>query len=447
MLAVLAAVALVVAGVIAFLLHDQTAAFHAMVAEMRAAGEPTRYEDLAPAVDPDQNGVADLDAACAWLVAKAGPQFTWKAIGPWSVDPNEDVSWFEEVMTEQRDDPVAILQALLAHQRETLPWWERTTPEQLAELAAFLDTLAPFLDRVEAACAKPHLVYGVRRDSKGDLDWRVGGREGREVLSALALAARDPATRLRAIRAQLTIADKVVSPVLRAFGTSAQSTGIHDLRIGLEANALDAVAARAALDALLRHDWIATIPARLRAECVGTIEGYRSILDGRFPTRPWYKRVADRIRGKAPPVLSRETGDELVRFCGVLRAGAAELTSPRSTYLERILAVDELGAGIARTVWSVRRTEAGQRLARVALAACAHRKANGDWPNSLDELAPLFPDGIPLDPFGEQPFSYERTGAGVRLSSACMPEYGGDAATQVERDAARREENLLWDLR
>ncbi|MEM8883161.1 MAG: hypothetical protein AAGD14_03745 [Planctomycetota bacterium] len=58
------------------------------------------------------------------------------------------------------------------------------------------------------------------------------------------------------------------------------------------------------------------------------------------------------------------------------------------------------------------------RLARILLALHAHRQARGAFPESLSELAPLFPDGIPLDPATEKPFSYER---GVKIGAAGDP--------------------------
>jgi len=52
------------------------------------------------------------------------------------------------------------------------------------------------------------------------------------------------------------------------------------------------------------------------------------------------------------------------------------------------------------------------RITRIGLAVLAHRAKTARWPASL---APLFPDGIPEDPFTEQPFAYH---PGERIASA-----------------------------
>jgi len=55
------------------------------------------------------------------------------------------------------------------------------------------------------------------------------------------------------------------------------------------------------------------------------------------------------------------------------------------------------------------------RLARVALALLVFRQEKGGWPDRLDELQYLFPDGMPQDPFVNEPFAYERTDKGRRI--------------------------------
>ena len=88
------------------------------------------------------------------------------------------------------------------------------------------------------------------------------------------------------------------------------------------------------------------------------------------------------------------------------------------------------------------RTDGATRLARIALAAAEHRATHGDFPASLDELKPMFPDGVPLDPYTDAPFVYEKTAAGVRIASAGrLPE---DAPLD---DATLRERCLVWELK
>jgi len=88
------------------------------------------------------------------------------------------------------------------------------------------------------------------------------------------------------------------------------------------------------------------------------------------------------------------------------------------------------------------RTDAATRLARVALAAAEHRATHGDFPASLDELKPMFPDGVPLDPFTDAAFVYEKTATGVRIASA-----GRLADDRPIDEATLRERVLVWELK
>lgn len=76
------------------------------------------------------------------------------------------------------------------------------------------------------------------------------------------------------------------------------------------------------------------------------------------------------------------------------------------------------------------------RLARVALALLAYEQTRGAWPESLSALAPMFPDGVPTDPYTDSPFVYRRESDGVLL-----------AAAQPEEEASERiEHRLVWHL-
>jgi hypothetical protein len=65
--------------------------------------------------------------------------------------------------------------------------------------------------------------------------------------------------------------------------------------------------------------------------------------------------------------------------------------------------------------WILARADARGRLARLALAAYEHRRLNGAWPRAAADLAPLFPDGVPLDPFTGGPFLVEHDGDALVL--------------------------------
>jgi hypothetical protein len=59
-----------------------------------------------------------------------------------------------------------------------------------------------------------------------------------------------------------------------------------------------------------------------------------------------------------------------------------------------------------------------------ALAAERYRRARGDWPPSLEALAPRFLGAVPLDPSDAQPLSYAKTNDGVVIYSAVADSNG-----------------------
>lgn len=83
---------------------------------------------------------------------------------------------------------------------------------------------------------------------------------------------------------------------------------------------------------------------------------------------------------------------------------------------------DERGKRVADVYYGDRlnHTHQGRRrlnIARVALALRVHHEAHGDWPVSLDALAPLFAGVVPADPCTGIPFDYALDAAHVRLAA------------------------------
>jgi hypothetical protein len=54
----------------------------------------------------------------------------------------------------------------------------------------------------------------------------------------------------------------------------------------------------------------------------------------------------------------------------------------------------------------------------------------------------MFADGVPLDPFTDAPFVYERTPAGLRIAS-----FGRLADEDALDEETLRERCLVWDLK
>jgi hypothetical protein len=83
------------------------------------------------------------------------------------------------------------------------------------------------------------------------------------------------------------------------------------------------------------------------------------------------------------------------------------------------------------------RHTATMRLARVGLALLEFRQEYGRWPDSLAELAPRFAGSVPLDPYAQEPFRYERVGDGTRI----------EAAAPIPLEELREEYEIAWELR
>ena len=110
-------------------------------------------------------------------------------------------------------------------------------------------------------------------------------------------------------------------------------------------------------------------------------------------------------------------------------------------FLAELPGDDRLGAGTALSgVHALRRHRSRVVLFHVALAVHAFRETNGVWPRSLDELEPLFRDGVPVDPWTGRPFPYGTGPDGALRLGPHGAASEADPAT-LERTGA------LWVLR
>ena len=87
--------------------------------------------------------------------------------------------------------------------------------------------------------------------------------------------------------------------------------------------------------------------------------------------------------------------------------------------------------------------EAVVKLTRVALAVLEAKQETGVWPPDLSLIHARFEEGMPLDPWTNAPFLYERTKTGVRLA-ASPPDPDG-RLYPMESDL--EEHILVWNLR
>jgi hypothetical protein len=81
-------------------------------------------------------------------------------------------------------------------------------------------------------------------------------------------------------------------------------------------------------------------------------------------------------------------------------------------------------------------------LMQLGLAIEQYRVENGEYPTTLDQVAPLSGGAIPIDPFTGQPYVYQLSGGSFLIYSA--------TASLVDADRARRfagadeQGNIVW---
>jgi hypothetical protein len=105
--------------------------------------------------------------------------------------------------------------------------------------------------------------------------------------------------------------------------------------------------------------------------------------------------------------------------------------------------------GTAKLMLSVPRKLAWLRSAIAALAAERYRRAHGDWPGSLEALAPTYLPAVPADPWDGRPLRYKRLPDGVVIYSVGTD--GADNGGHLDRKEPLAEGNdlgfRLWDVK
>jgi hypothetical protein len=395
------------------------------VAKLKADGEPvTMAQAIGAPPSTEENGAPGIVEAWREFVRRNGELESWNVAGPW-----------------RRKD-----------------YWDWTTTElsdvDAAALRAALVDAKRVFDAVEAARTKPRF----RLDDSG-ADRAVEG-----VLSLLAVravVAADSVERLSGMQQLAWIATRwercdVRSERAAALAMRRAAAGV---RIGLVRGDVDAAAARARLDAALATPWLPRFRAVVRFQRAQEIERANDPDFFEFPDR-------SRNAKPSPLVVMHERARELVRTWReggrypwhspallVARLSVYDLFEklPTESYVRMRNAAIEIRSRVGEfsdiewlgpNAWDLTHTDACCRLARVALAVAEHRAKHGDFPASLDELKPMFPDGVPLDPYTDAPFVYERTSAGARIASV-----GRLSEGKPLDDTTLRERCLVWELK
>ncbi len=125
-----------------------------------------------------------------------------------------------------------------------------------------------------------------------------------------------------------------------------------------------------------------------------------------------------------------------------LEADASEWQEHFLRHRSRILVAMTVPAWV-RLKEEETKTEARLAEAQIAFALTLHKVEHGEYPDSLDALAPDFLDQVPLDPFTSQPLEYARDGEGFLIYSVGLD--GADDGGLTETEEAGKKVNPNTD--
>jgi hypothetical protein len=368
-----------------------------------------------------ENAAGELDAAWQSLVAAHGRPDDWPAQAVW-----------------RAEDRAAVDAAFGAD------------PALAAELRHFLDDARPWYERVTTALDRPHLRWPRTIDPAtglASIAWMPPVQGVVRMLVMRTRGAEDAEHRLAAIRDVARLGQRLdggdeMYPMLAIAATV---SALRETCSNVEQGTVDPRAARAIVEEHLSSPWFPRMTGVLVHRRAEVIDQFRGMRDGRL------KRPSDATDWPTPSQLrDPAAASAFVGACEVFGQAIEWVPAGCPEWHRRFLdALEQAGMSrhplvIGPWVLSVRfcRADAATRLARVALAAAEFRAKHGDFPASLDDLKPLFAAGVPLDPYTDAPFVYERTATGVRVASA-----GRLADEDALDEATLRERCLVWELK
>jgi hypothetical protein len=377
--------------------------FREYVERLRAAGEATTLRELhGPDPAPEDNAATIVDEVFAEIHESLDHDRAWRGI------PLDD------------ERAPASLAAL--------------PPERREELRAWAAQLGPWVDRVDGALDRPRFRTPLILDVDGSPTLASRRPVAKFALwLTLATSREEESARfVDCARTLLRYGRRHEALDLGDWIGPSAASGVvaSQLRTRLADAAFDAIAARSRLDPWLVESWAPSMKRAFRAEAVRGIS------------------MQNAMFASAPLDVRNHYAVESIDYCETARAiGAAKPSLPECRRIAAAAAArtkdsDDPVRIFVQAVDAALHYETATRLARVALALAALRQTSADFPASLDELKPLFPDGVPLDPFTDAPFVYEKTATGVRIASVGrLPE------DKPLDDATLRDRCLVWELK
>jgi len=394
-----------------------------VAAELRARGEPTSLREIEQPLPPEgHHGAPLLEAALAWRDARLIDDYGWadRIVGPWNTT-------IETPLPE-------------------------CTPEQIAELREFLEPLAPFFEQIERAVACDEIAWPLGPLDHSGYELRSSGVVSpvHRFLLARAFAGESAEIRLSAIQTELALARRlrVLREIDHLIATTIFGSACRALTRALASDSIDPRMARARLEPLLLRSFRSDLPSVLRGSRAEWSEMLPFWFDGSaqaalgadFDELSFWEGARefaeDAWSGKlwrADPFSKQELPEQLLAMDTII---ALDPFSGRA-YVD---ALDDFSGGrlvfvlFPRVVTKSYLTDCHMALARVALASCVYREDHGEWPREMSALAPLFPEGVPLDPYTDAPFVMELAGDELVISAepwedvvdaeATLDEYG-----------------------
>ena len=380
--------------------------YEARVAALRAAGQPTRFEDLAtPPIPDEENGAKLLEGA-------------------------------HRILEERRRAPGNANDLLYKQGRSAV---------ENAELANYLGSLKPYFELLARVPERPGW--------RPELDWTAGINMRVDLYAQLNDARQyvvarvevDPEETGRTERAanaavlMLALGAKCRGPFLIGHLVSESVTSDVEeiLRTAMRRPGFDAALFRRIVDPPLARSiperWpLKSVFAQERAFGIGAVEALGA-------GAPYHSKGEERTLSflELPSFYRHAT-----RFLDVIEKAIAhsEATPEGALAAARDLASEPAADGpifgdvsgvYSRTFRAFADNIASRRLTRVAMALLEHRQREGAWPERLAELGEM-----PMDPYGGGPFHYERTEGGCKVRAA-----KDDAPDELEEDF------LAWTLR
>ena len=346
--------------------------------EIRARGEPARFEELEPPRPPD-----DRNAAPLYQKAK---------------------EWLSEHEIEHAEP----LDTLLLSRNE---WGD----EHWAEVRAWVDSCEPYIVLIHEATARPECWF--ERDWTNPIEMSIPlisiamDAAGLLQLRAL-LDAREGSGSMRSVRhieALMKLAGHQFPSTLITYLVRLTHEGmaVETLKEIVKHPELDARAVRARLDPLFRA---AERPGAFRhvlaaERAMGLYFALEATALSSWPARPLaYMDALALLDVMAEAIeLSEQPREQAVAGYEALRRRTEARGFP-------YIATKMLMPIPGRAFKEVTKHTAMMRLARIGLAVLEHKQRTGSWPDALE-------DSMPPDPFTNKPFYYRRHGSGVRLAA------------------------------